>query len=232
MHTKSVIYHDLLYRFQDFKTEANLIDLAIQENFPGAKTILDVACGPHEHVITLKEKYQVDGIDINEEFLPIARMKNPNGYYAKANMCNFDLGKLYDVILCLSSSIGYVKNLCELNDTLKCFVRHLNPCGMVMVVPWFSPETWSPGKVSIVVGEEDNLKVARASVRTNNGNESRMHFTYMVASPNGVETFTEDHYLQLFTQNEMYEAFSLAGLKVKQSEGWSPGRGLLIGILI
>jgi len=232
MHTKSVNYHDLIYGFQDFKSEANIIDSFIQKNVPEAKTILDVACGPHEHVVTLKHKYQIDGIDINEEFLPIAKKKNPAGSYVQANMCNFDMGKLYDVVMCLSSSIGYVRDISELKNTLKCFENHLKPNGMVMVVPWFTPETWTSGKISMVVGEVENLKVARASVRTNDEKKSRMHFTYMVASPDGVDTFTEDHYLMLFTQDEMCDAFSFAGLEPKYSEGWSPGRGVIVGMRI
>ncbi|QUM75091.1 class I SAM-dependent methyltransferase [Moritella sp. 24] len=230
MHTKSVQYHDFIYEFVDFEKEANFIDAIIQEQLPSANTILDVACGPHEHVKTLRSKYQVDGIDINKEFLPIAKLKNPSGNYEQANMCNFKLGKLYDVVICLASSISYVKNVSELNDTLKCFANHLNPEGMVIVVPWFTLDTWTPGKVSMVFCEEKQLKIARASVRSNNGKQSRMHFTYMVATPDGVDTFTEDHYLMLFSKDELVNAFESAGLKVTQSNGWTPGRGLILGL--
>ena len=63
---------------------------------PGARTILDVAYGTGEHAKFLKHHYAVDGIDLNENYLRAARLKNRSGNYSRADMMDFDLGRTYD----------------------------------------------------------------------------------------------------------------------------------------
>ena len=229
MHSReSVLYHDLLYHFQDFQKEAQIIQNLIKSNLPKAKTILDVACGPHEHVKTLKKNFSVDGVDINSDFFPIAKQKNPNGSYIQASMSNFHINKTYDAIICLSSSIGYVNSVAELNATIACFSKHLNQKGIIIVVPWFTPDNWSPDKISIVSRDLPDIKIARVSLRKNEGRKSIMHFSYAIATPKKITNFCEDHNLYLFSKQEMFNAFRLSNLLVSFEEGWAAKRGLYI----
>jgi hypothetical protein len=48
--------------------------------------MLDVACGTGEHDRFLCADYRVDGIDLNPEFVRIAKSKNPAGDYHVADM--------------------------------------------------------------------------------------------------------------------------------------------------
>lgn len=50
--------------------------------------------------------YSVDGIDLDPEFVEIARRKLPRSLIEHADMVDFDLGRRYDVVVCLFSSIG------------------------------------------------------------------------------------------------------------------------------
>lgn len=228
MYTRSSPYYDLLYAFKDFSGEAEILTRLIRDELPTARTVLDVACGTHEHARTLRAEFRVDGVDLNEEFLRAAKNKNPEGRYVKADMRDFDLGRKYDVVMSLSSSIGYLKNLDELHQTARCLARHLHPTGVLLVEPWFTPETWRPGKVSMTTGGNGELRVARAGVRVQEGAHSLVQFHYMVAMPSGVETFSEDHHLALFTQADIYAALAAANLSARFDGEWSPGRGLYV----
>lgn len=62
------------------------------------------------------------------------------------------------------------------------------------------------------------------------GNISYLDFHFMVATPKGIEHFTETHALGLFTQDEYLQAFKVADLKVIHNEVGLDDRGLYIGL--
>ena len=60
-------------------------------------------------------------------------------------------------------------------------------------------------------------------------NIALLDFHYLVATPEGIEHFTEHHELGLFTDAEYQHAFTRAGLDVTHDAGGLIGRGLYIG---
>jgi SAM-dependent methyltransferase len=193
-----------------------------------AHTVLDVACGTGEHDRFLSADYQVDGIDLNPEFIRIAKNKNPHGNYGVQDMINFDLERRYDVVVCLFSSIGYVQTIENLHRTLPRFQRHLNDGGVILVEPWFTPEMWNTGVLHMTSVDEDQFKVCRMNISELKGPRlSFFTFRYLVGTPTGITYFTEDHRLGLFTSSEMHEGFAAAGLRVQYEHGIA-ARGLYI----
>jgi ubiquinone/menaquinone biosynthesis C-methylase UbiE len=81
MFSKSARWYDALYAFKDYKQEADQLIRTLHNEHPAARTLLDVACGTAEHDRYLAACYQVDGLDINPEFIEIAARKNPNCQY-------------------------------------------------------------------------------------------------------------------------------------------------------
>jgi len=80
MFTKSAHLYDAIYRsFKDYRAESEKVRAAIRGVHPGARTVLDVACGTGEHDLYLKDDFEVDGIDLDEGLLALAREKNPLG---------------------------------------------------------------------------------------------------------------------------------------------------------
>lgn len=224
MHSaKSAPVHDLLYRFQDFAREARSVIDIIERYNPGAQTVLDVACGPHEHARTLIGKYRVDGIDILPEFLDTARQKNPRGRYWAADMRDFRLEDAYDAVLCLSSSIGYLGDTDELDSVIANFARHLNAGGVAILVPWYTPHNWKDKPLSLVTVDEPDLKVVRITRRSRDGSMSFMDFTYVVATGAEVDVFEERHALALFSDADIQRAFAKAGMAcehIAADTGW------------
>ncbi len=218
MYTSSARWYDALYSFKEYQKETDDIVALLRKVHPKAKTILDVACGTAEHARNLSKIYAVDGIDLSEEFVRIAQEKNPSGQYFCADMINFDLDKKYDVILCLFSSIGYVKSLENVVAALVSFRKHLCADGVVLVEPWFTPETWKPGLVQLLTAESDAGKICRMSSAEREGILSVLNFHYLIGTSDGVQHISERHELGMFLVQEMTEAFTKAGLSVEYDE--------------
>lgn len=229
MFTKSAQYYDLIYSsFKDYTSEAEKIASIIQKHHPNENTILDVACGTAEHAKILNENYnyKVDGIDLDENLLEIARQKNPDSRFEVADMTNFDLGQKYDIVMCLFSAIGYVKTLENVTKTLQCFKNHLLPNGLIIVEPWFTPDSWKPGQIHLKTVETDNLKVCRMGITDCVGNLSTLRFEYLIGTPTEIQHEIEDHEVGLFTVEEMLQCFQDAGLEVDYDSIGISGRGL------
>src|SRR6266542_5805688 len=75
---------------------------------PEAKTLLELACGTGAVLEPLSEHYQVAGIDISIEMLSVARKKLPGAPLVQSDMVTFELGQMFDVIICVFDSINLV----------------------------------------------------------------------------------------------------------------------------
>ena len=231
MFSKSAQYYDILYStFKDYNEECANIQSLLTELFPQARTVLDVGCGSGEHARILNEEfgYAVDGIDIEPEFVRISQQKCPHGKFYAKNMADFDVDCKYDVVLCLFSSIAYVKTRENVIKTLLCFNKHISANGVILVEPWFTPDKWQKDRVSILTSSNDKISVCRMSHNTIAGRISRMNFHYLIGQESGIDHFEEIHELGLFTHEEMLECFNKANLVVNfRPQGFSV-KGLYI----
>lgn len=232
MYTQSAKFYDALYRSlrKDYAQEAERIKAIVAERCrSGGKDLLDIACGTGKHIELLGNEYRCEGLDVDRTMLDIARERNPGVEFHLGDMIGFNLGKKFDVITCLFSAIAYAPNVMRLEQSLQTFARHLKPGGVVIVEPWLQPDQWTDGFVQALYVDEPDLKVARMSVSRRDANVSILNFHYMVASRDGIRTFTEPHRLTLFTPDEYTKAFERAGLFVQYEEGGFSGRGLYVG---
>jgi len=146
-------------------------------------------------------------------------------------MIDFELAKRFDVVTCLFSSIGYVRTVDNLRRAIGCMARHLVPEGIVIVEPWFTPETWHAPAVHALFIDEPQLKIARVNTSFVDGRLSYFDLHYLIGTPQGTEHFVERHELGLFDRAEMTAAFETAGLAVSYDKEGLMGRGLYIGRL-
>ena len=227
--SRSARLYDAVYAsIRDYPREAAELDRLIQERRPGARTLLDVACGTGAHLDHLSG-YEAEGLDLDPEMLAVARERLPKVAFHEGDMVDFDLGKPFDAVVCMFSSIGYVRTEERLRSAVASMARHLEPGGVLVVEPWLSPEAWVDRHVGAVFVDEPELKIARMNVGEREGNLSIFEFEYLVGTPNGLERFNERHELGLFTVEQYLEAFRAAGLEVDHDPEGPMGRGLYIG---
>jgi GNAT superfamily N-acetyltransferase/SAM-dependent methyltransferase len=224
------LYDAIYFGFKDYGAEADRIASMLRSLHQGCRAILDVACGTGEHarLLATRHGFEVDGVDLNEDFLRLARLKHPGGRFTRADMRSFQLARKYDAICCLFSSIGYLGTLDRVTDALRCFTAHLAEGGVILVEPWFPPGVLEPGRRSTHVGEANGLRVERTSQVEVVDRLSRLRFDYVITGPGGERRTTELHELGLFTVPEMMGAFADAGLTAEYEEGSLSGRGLYV----
>lgn len=231
MFTESAELYDAIYfTFKDYAVEAADIARHIRAEHPQARTVLDVACGTGEHarLLAADHGFQVDGLDLNTEFLRLARLKHPGGRFYEADMREFALSDRYDAVVCMFSSIGYVKTLPALERTLRTFRGHIAPNGIVVVEPWFPPEVMTGGHQSTRTAEANGVRVERVGTTEVDGRRCRLRFDYTLYEGDRVRHTTEIHELGLFTKEETLRAFSSAGLSARHEAPSATNRGLYI----
>jgi SAM-dependent methyltransferase len=230
MFSQSAEYYDALYAFRDYVAETALIAGVVRAVHPRALTLLDVACGTAEHArrLACNHGFAVDGLDLDEGLLRVARAKHPDGTFSCADMSDFSLPQRYDGVLCLFSSIGYLVTADRTRRALECFRRHLAPGGLALVEPWFRPGELEHGFVSRLSGTSGSHTVERVGRTEIAGRLSRLHFDYRIETPDGVRTASETHELGIFTNDEMAEIFESAGLRASFDPVGLSGRGLWV----
>jgi SAM-dependent methyltransferase len=229
--SRSAELYDAIYAsIRDYPREAAELDALVQAKRPGARTLLDVACGTGAHLEHLTGRYEVEGLDADPGMLAVARRRLPGLELHEADMAEFDLGKRYDAIVCMFSSIGYVKTKERLRSAAAAFARHLEPGGVLVVEPWLTPDVWQDGHVGSVFVDRPELKIARMNIARRRGDVSVVDFHYLVATPDGVEHLIEPHELGLFTVDQHLDAFRAAGLAVEHDPEGPMGRGLYVAV--
>jgi ubiquinone/menaquinone biosynthesis C-methylase UbiE len=225
-------YYDEIYASmgKDYSKEVEKAHKFIQKHkHSNGKVLLDVACGTGAHAGYLSNYYKVEGLDLDKKMLAIARKKHPKIRFHYGDMTKFDLGRRYDVVACLFSSIGYVKTKSNLQKALSAMSRHLLPGGVLLVEPWFTPKQWKPGRVGMLHVDKPDLRVVRMSYAGQRGKVSDLEFQYLIGTPKGIKHSTEIHKLGLFTHREYMDTFRAAGLAVIHDPNGLDGRGLYIG---
>jgi SAM-dependent methyltransferase len=232
MFSESAELYDLIYStFKNYERESEAIATMLRSANPNCRTVLDVACGTGEHARILSERhgFEVDGIDLDPKFVEIARRKHPAGRFTLADMTSFDLGRRYDAVICMFSSIGYLLTIDRVEQAIARFHQHLAPLGVIVVEPWFPPDILQAGYVSTNEAQNGDVHVVRRS-RTEvvDRTLSRFVFDYDITEHGRTRHVSEVHELGLFTVEQMRGAFERNGLVVEHDPQGLIGRGLYV----
>jgi len=226
--THSAAFYDALYGFKDYEAAVREISLILDREAPRASSLLDVGCGTGRHVELLRERYEVEGLDLNPAMLEVARERCPGVALHEADMADFSLEGRFDVVTCLFSSIGYVRTDARMRSAVLSMRRHLNPGGVLLVEPWFTPEAYWTGTITANYVDQEDLKIAWMYASEREGLVSVLDIHYLVGRPTGVETFRERHEIGLFTKQQHLDAFRDAGLEARHETEGPFGRGLYV----
>ena len=233
LHNKLAKYYDRVYSFKDYLDEAvRLQNLIIKYSESGGNSLLDVACGTGLHLKHLKDDFSCTGVDISKAMLKIAR-KNAKGVNFKdADMKTMRLGKQFDVIVCLLSSIGYVKTIASLEKTIKNFSIHLKKGGLALIEPSHPKSAYVSGEPRITTYDGKKAKIARVNFTKIRQSTAVLNMHILIAERGrDAKYFVDRHELGLFGINSTLRIMKAAGLKSKYlKNGLMSGRELFVGI--
>ncbi len=225
-------FYDVMYQWKDYRAEAERIHKLIQAHrMSSGNTLLDVACGTGGHTEFLREYFDVTGIDLNRAMLKVARKKIPGVPLLCRDMASFGLKRRFDAVVCLFSSIAYVRTYRNLKQAIACFGRHLKPGGILVIEPFFRTETFLPGTIQAGTLEAEGVKISRHTVSRRRGNLAVLDFHFLLSTMKGVQYFRDTHELALFDRERFLEILSDAGLRTWYYEdGLMRERGLYVSL--
>ena len=229
--------YDVVYQHLDYAGTAAMLEGVIRDRNPKAASLLDMSCGTGLHLAEWQERFaEVEGADVDSAMLEVARRRLPGIPLHVADYTDFDLGRTYDAVTCMFSSIGYVGTAERLDAAIAAMARHLIPGGVLIVEPWLLPGMIQPPFLRVHTAEADDIVVLRTTRHhydgdAESGGLSDMEFAYVVTTHDGSEFFTERHVMGVFPPARYVEAGERAGLDTEFLEGLTElGRGLVVGV--
>src|SRR5262249_30664110 len=153
---------DAIYSWKDYAEEARRLKRFISQHKRSAgNALLDVACGTGGHVPYLRDDFVYEGLDLDPEMLALARTRFPDVPFHQGDMVDFALGRQFDVVTCLFSSIAYAKTEERLRQTIATMADHVRVGGVLLIGPFFAPEAWVPGQPHAIFVDQPDLKLVR-----------------------------------------------------------------------
>jgi len=233
MYKKLAKYYDLIYHWKDYEKEAYSIkDLIKIYKKSDSNQLLDVGCGTGKHLECFIDDFSCTGIDINNEMVEVAKAKFKDAIFEQGDMIDFNLKTEFDVILCLFSSIGYVKTYSNLEKTMLNFKNHLKKGGVLIIEPWFTKSAYWVGTPGMTTYDGKDVKIARLNTTKIEGDLSIMEMHYLIAEKDkDIIHFADTHELGLFETDKTLDFMEKAGLKAEfLKDGLMEDRGLFIGV--
>src|SRR5215470_1443210 len=183
MFEKSAGFYDAIYGWKDYAEEARRLKALLAAHYrrTSGQTLLDVACGTGGHAPYLRDEFAYEGLDLDAEMLAVARERFPDLVFHQGDMVDFDLGRQFDVVTCLFSSIAYVKTPPRLEQAISTMARHVRADGVLVVEPFIPPDAWVVGYPAAFFVDQPELKIARMSVSAREGDVAILDFEYLVA---------------------------------------------------
>ncbi|MGH9007404.1 MAG: class I SAM-dependent methyltransferase [Acidimicrobiales bacterium] len=225
--------YDLIYAAmgKDYAAESEAVHRLVQGRRPGARTLLDVACGTGGHLRHLRAHYEVVGADLVPAMLEEARGQLGDVELVEADMRTMDLGRRFDAVVCLFSSVGYLRDAAELDQAVGAMARHLSPGGVLVVDGWVRPDAWRDGSPPrVIVADDGGRSIVRVSRSERHGAVTQLEMHHLIATAEAIEHLVDHHEMRLFEPREYEAAFEAAGLPSEVVEGPMPGRDRYVGV--
>jgi SAM-dependent methyltransferase len=201
--TVSADVYDIIYQHLPYDEQAARIVTRVRALLPTARSLLEVGCGTGQFLARFHAEFSVEGLDISEQMLAVAATRVPDLPLHCTDMRSFQLGRQFDVVACLFSSIGYMTSPSDLRAAVSTMAGHLVAGGVMIIDPWFTPKAAVDGFVGGSVDERGDVVVARVIHSLVEGRVSVTDMHHVVARANvGIEHYIERHRMGLFSDEE------------------------------
>ncbi len=109
------------------------VDAAIERYRPDATSLLELGCGTGAILARLTTSAALIGLDRSPEMLAVAAAKVPGARYVECDMRSFDLGKRFDVVVCVFDTINHLLDVPSWASLIESAHRHLTNNGLFVL---------------------------------------------------------------------------------------------------
>jgi SAM-dependent methyltransferase len=106
------------------------VNAAIDRYRPDAAMVLELGCGTGSILARLETGAALTGLDRSPEMLAVAAAKVPGAELLEGDMADFDLGRRFDVVVCVFDSLNHLLDVDAWSSSFACVHRHLHDDGL------------------------------------------------------------------------------------------------------
>jgi hypothetical protein len=203
---------------EEYADEAAEIRRVILERRPRAHTLLELGSGGGHLAHHLTARFACCLTDLSPDMLAVSRRLNPSCVHVEGDMRTLDLGRTFDVVLA-HDAIDYMTSEADLAQVCDTAWRHLEPGGLVLLVPDALTETFEPG-TECGGGDDASGRAARLLEWTEaaapGATEVTVHYAFLLREPDGrVHTVYERHQCGLFSEAAWTRVLAARGFTVE-----------------
>lgn len=115
---------------KEAKIRAERVIKQIKKYHPYAKNILELGAGLGAVLVHLSKNYDVSGLDLQKEYIQIAKKILPKSNFYVQSMDKLNIPKKFDIIFSVHECINEVKPYRNWEQTFKKVSEHLNQGGL------------------------------------------------------------------------------------------------------
>jgi SAM-dependent methyltransferase len=95
-----------------------------------ARRIMEIGCGMGDVLVNLPKRFSISGLDVEKDFIEVARRRMPNGKFYVHSMHNFKIDEKFDVIFSAFDAVNFLEDFSQWKSTFKAVSEHLNENGL------------------------------------------------------------------------------------------------------
>ncbi len=215
------VYDELMDNL-DYDKWLNYILELLEENVPGATSIVELGCGTGTITKGLADNgYNVLGVDLSEDMLSIAMNTNTDEkiMYVRQDMTQLDLGGTYDAFVSVGDSVNYITDEDALLDVFKGVARHLADDG-VFVFDLKTKHLYETIGDSVIADNRDDMAMIWENSFENDINEYAV--TVFVEREDGLyERIEEVHKQRAYSVEQIESLLAKAGMEGQVYEAFT-----------
>ena len=203
---------------------AHVVRLIEQHAQRPVTSLLNIGCGGGKNALSLKERYQVTGLDLSPAMLELAKTLNPSCEFIEGDMRSFSLGRTFDAIL-MDDGISYMASHDDLLAAFQVAFSHLNPGGVMVTTPDVTTETFLQNQTvatpAIGQAKPDNIDIVFIeNMYDPDPTDEHYEITMLfLIRENGVLRIeTDRHTLGLFSLDTWRQTLSEVGFAVHEGK--------------
>jgi len=193
-------YYDKFYQNKDYQKEVNFLKKFINKT----DKIIDIGCGTGIHASLLeKDGYNIDGLDLNQEMLDIAKNRLSSNLYNQ-NILDININNKYNIIISMFAVVNHLKDTIELEQALLNLKKILLPNGKIII------DLHNPKSSGTKTDSYDNMKRTMTWIYNKESKIEKSNIVFEIDN----KIYNDSHTFRIFTIEEISNVCEKIGLQV------------------